>query len=70
MSLSFATVDSSVLENDEGIEVSCVYATCVRSKVQVGPIWGDGPRSVRRALAELSEQCECGATFHRGGEVA
>ena len=41
-----------------------VYATCEESGHVVGPILGTGPRSCRRVLALLTEECDCGATFH------
>lgn len=42
----------------------CVYATCCESEDTAGPVWGDGVKSVRRALMMLSEDCDCGEQYH------
>lgn len=60
-----ASVFIEAEENEDGIEVPCVYAMCDETGEQVGPIWGDGDASVKRALATLTEECSCGATWHR-----
>lgn len=51
-------------ENENGYEVDCVFAECLDSEKRVGPIWGHHTRSVRRALARLTEVCPCAADFH------
>ena len=61
---AFCTIEYASEENDDGIEVDCVYVTCTRSGDEVGPIWGHSEASVKRALATLSEECSCGAGFH------
>lgn len=57
-------VEIGVAENDYGGETPVVYAECPNSGERVGPIWGDGPRSIRRALATLAGECRCGC-FHQ-----
>ena len=59
-----ASIEETSEENDNGIEVDCIYATCDKSLDQVGPIWGTGEASIKRALATLTEECSCGAKFH------
>ena len=46
----------------------CLYATCEDGGTQVGPVYGHGENSVKRALAQLTEECDCGATFHADAE--
>jgi len=62
--ISYATIEYTEAENDDGYDVECVFATCEQSGVKVGPVWGHHERSVRRALATLGEKCDCGG-FHR-----
>ena len=62
---SIATVYFSTATNDRGREQECVFATCLASGAEVGPIWGTGEDSVLRALATLTEECGCGAQFHK-----
>jgi hypothetical protein len=47
-----------------GPEQDCVIATCLEGQFESEPVWGHSHRSVRRALAQLSEDCPCGARFH------
>jgi hypothetical protein len=63
-----AEIELTEEENDNGYDTPCVYATCERSGESVGPIWGIGPESVKRALATLTEECTCGARFHRDSD--
>lgn len=51
-------------ETEDGYECECIYATCRITGCRVGPIWGQHERSIRRALATLSQQCDCGG-FHQ-----
>jgi hypothetical protein len=51
-------------ENDFGRLADCVYARCDESGDTAGPVWGHGERSVKRALATLSEECSCEARYH------
>jgi hypothetical protein len=46
----------------------CVFVTCTRSSQRVGPTWGHSDASLRRALATLTAECECRASYHRGME--
>ena len=65
MSLSLVEVDYTTHENETGYEQDCIFATCEESGFNVGPVWGHGDASVKRALALLSESCPCGAGFHK-----
>ena len=51
-------------ENDEGISVPCVYVRCPTTGTEVGPVWGQHERSIKRALATLAGDCTCGC-FHQ-----
>ena len=55
--------------NDRGHKQICVIAECGWSNQRVGPIWGHTDAAVKRALATLSQQCECPARFHSKREV-
>jgi hypothetical protein len=68
-----ALVDYTEEENDYGVVIPCVYAACLAGDGpgdSVGPIWGDGEDSIKRALATLTAECSCGARWHyeKGGE--
>jgi hypothetical protein len=58
-SASKAEITYDEEENEDGYEVPCVYATCLVTGEQAGPIWGDGEASVLRALATLTEVDGC-----------
>jgi len=60
-----ALVEFGTATNDRGYVQDCVYATCRKGSGEVGPIWGSSEASVLRALATLTEKCNCGAQFHR-----
>jgi hypothetical protein len=64
MSESYATVRVTEEENAQGRMQGCVFAECSESGDESGPVWGTGEGSVRKALAELTEVCGCGASFH------
>ncbi len=68
MQVSEAEIDYTEEENDNGFEQPCVYAICNESGDSAGPIWGQGAESVKRALATLTEECTCGASFHKEEE--
>lgn len=51
-----AVVEEVMLENDDGRDVPGVRVTCMRCD-HTAEAYGLGPRSVRRALAELRETC-------------
>lgn len=59
-----AEIEYTSEENDSGFDQECVYANCCESGESVGPVWGQGDASVKRALAQLTEECGCGAKFH------
>ena len=59
-----ALIEMTQAPNTMQIPQDCVYAECLMSGDRVGPVWGHGDASVRRALATLTEECSCGATFH------
>ena len=61
---SGAEITYETKTNDYGNPQTCVYAECCTSGDSVGPIWGDGEASVKRALAELTAECSCGAGYH------
>ena len=61
---SLATVDYTEEENDDGRDQECVFVTCNETDQTVGPIWGQSEASVKRALATLTEECDCEAGFH------
>jgi hypothetical protein len=60
-----ATVCFTQARNESGQRQPCVFAQCHYAGDTVGPVWGHGERSVRRALKTLSERCQCGRRFHR-----
>jgi hypothetical protein len=59
-----ATIYFNTAENEEGHMQTCVYAECHLSVVKVGPVWGHSDRSIKRALGELTEVCDCPGQFH------
>ena len=63
-----ATVQFTSEKNDKGEKQSCVFAQCQFSGHGVGPIWGHSDASVKRALATLTEECDCPAQFHQNKE--
>lgn len=64
-----ATIEYTVRDSEQtGVPVPCVFATCMGSNDSVGPIWGHGDNSVKRALSELTGSCGCGATWHEAGD--
>lgn len=63
-----ATIEMTTETNEDGREMPCVYATCSSSDETVGPVWGHGDASVKRALAMLSAECSCGTRWHSEDE--
>lgn len=69
----YADVELTKAINKRGFEQDCVIVTCQESgdstpEVVDGdeePVWGHSPKSVRRALALLSENCSCGSRYHK-----
>lgn len=51
--------------NDKRQKQLCVYAECIYGGTIVGPIWSHAAVSVRRALATLTERCDCGRRYHK-----
>lgn len=52
-------------KDESGHNQLCVYAECQVGGSVVGPIWGHAERSVKKALATLTRDCDCPARFHR-----
>jgi len=63
-----STILYTTAVNDEGRRQACIYARCEFGEIQVGPIWSHTDQSVRRALATLSEQCDCPSKYHQAVE--
>lgn len=61
---SLAEIAYTSAENEDGRERECLFATCLESEDRVGPVWGQSEASVKRALAQLTEECSCGAQWH------
>ena len=64
---SEAHIDYTEEENDRGRMADCVIAECLESGDRTEPVWGHGERSVKRALATLTEHCSCRANYHAEG---
>ena len=62
MSVAYATIQYITLENEEGYDVDSVQASCTIGETEA---YGTHERSIKRALAELSQNCSCGASFHK-----
>lgn len=60
-----ATVYFTAAPNAKGQRQACVRAECHRSGRGTVPVWSHTSQAVRRALATLTEICDCGATYHR-----
>lgn len=41
-----------------------MFAECSEGIAIAGPIWGTNDASRKRALAQLTDECDCGATHH------
>ena len=65
-----ATVRFGIKKNLQGRLQCCVWAECHLSGNRAGPIWGHSDESVRKVLAELTSECDCPASFHRGTEYS
>ncbi len=52
-------------KNERGVMQICVAAECLYGGTRVGPVWSHSDKAVRRALAQLSQGCECGRRFHK-----
>ena len=51
-------------DNDFGGMTPTVTARCPHTGIESPAIWGDGPASIKRALATLAGDCTCGC-FHQ-----
>lgn len=60
-----AIVYFSKARNEHGHVQLCVYAECTMGGGRVGPVWSHALSAVRRVLATLSAQCDCGRRYHR-----
>lgn len=65
---ALAVIHFTSAKNDKDKRQLCVYAECQMVGTMVGPTWGHAEGSVKRSLAELTAECECGAKFHRAAE--
>ena len=63
MAKEAAKVETDTVKNGEGRDVPATYAECVDSG-HVEWAYGTGEASARAALAKLTEECPCGATWH------
>lgn len=52
-------------KDENGHSQLCVYAECQVGGSVVGPIWGHGDKSAKKALATLTRECDCPARFHK-----
>jgi len=55
-------------KNEKGRKQICVYAECDMSGTAAGPIWGHTDGAVKKALATLTQECDCPAKFHSATE--
>lgn len=62
--ISYAAIEYSLEENDYGTMTPAVVAKCLETGCESGIVWGSSFRSVKRALAVLTDRCNCGASFH------
>lgn len=60
-----AVIHFTQATNDKKQKQLCVFAECIYGGTIVGPIWSHSATSVRRALATLTERCDCGRRFHK-----
>ena len=75
--MATATIEKTQAKNANGYLQDCVIATCDDSgdstpkeyvSENESPIWGHTYKSVRRALIVLSEECSCGARYHKASD--
>jgi len=60
-----AAIHFAKAKNEKNHQQTCVYAECTLSGIIVGPIWGHTEQSIRKAVATLTQECDCPARFHR-----
>lgn len=63
-----AVVHYTVARNDKGKMQPCIVVECMASGTRTQPTWGHKQASMRRALATLSAECECGRRYHSARE--
>jgi hypothetical protein len=64
-----ATVHFTTEKNDDDHDQPCIYVWCQFTDIKIGPVWGHGDASVKRALATLTKECDCPARFHSKRET-
>lgn len=70
MATVICSVDYTTEENDDGREQACVVVTCGECGHREQS-WGEGPRSVKRCLVLLRENCPQDETnFYKTAEGA
>lgn len=60
-----ATVHFTQARNEDGHRQLCVFAECAYGGTRVGPVWSHTAAAVRRCLATLTKNCDCGRGYHR-----
>lgn len=55
-------------KNEKGHRQICVYVECELGGAVVGPIWGHTDGAIKKALATLTQECDCPAKFHAAQE--
>lgn len=61
---SASVTEDTAAHPKSGEEEKCIFVECGESGVVVGPVWGTNDASRKRALAQLTEECGCGARYH------
>lgn len=51
--------------NEKGVKQLCVFAECLYGGSKAGPVWSHSDAAVGRALATLTQHCDCGRYFHK-----
>lgn len=54
--------------NEKEHRQTCVYAECDMGGTVVGPFWGHTDSTIKKALATLTQECDCPAKFHSAQE--
>jgi hypothetical protein len=60
-----ATVIFGQAVNEDRHKQICIWTRCDFSGVTIGPIWSHTDAAIRRALATLTQYCDCPATYHK-----
>lgn len=64
MRAAASVTEDTATHPKSGEEEKCLFAECNESGTVIGPIWGTSDKSRKRALASLTEECECPANYH------